>query len=167
MRKLISAWPQSMPLLAAAASALALGGAYTSQYGFGLEPCPLCLYQRWPYFLVIALGLGSLAAPQGARPWLIGLAALAFLGGAGVAAYHVGVEQQWWQGSVECTGGPPAATVEELRAQLLGRKPARCDEVAFAFLGLSMAGWNMLYSLGLAALSLLALRRARQGEGGP
>lgn len=85
------------------------------------------------------------------------LAGLVFLAGAGIAAFHVGVEQHWWQGLASCGGNlPQARTVEELRAALLAQPVVRCDEVAWSLFGISMAGWNFLFSLGLAALSFAA-----------
>ena len=129
---------------------MALAGAFAAQYGFDLEPCVLCIYQRWPHAVVIALAALALAAPDGpARIGLLGLAGLALLLGAGVAGYHVGVEQHWWRGSQACTasiGG--AASLEELMAQIMAAPIVRCDEIAWSFLGVSMAGYNFLLSMG-------------------
>ena len=159
MGSLAKLWPGQAPALLLLASAGALIFAFVAQYGFGLEPCVLCLYQRWPYAGVILL-MGLAVAMPGLRPRLLLLAALVFAVGGGIGVYHVGVEQHWWAGTAECTGGGAAQTVEELRRQLLGRKPARCDEAAFVFLGLSMAGWNVVLSGALAGLSFSARNRA-------
>ena len=97
------------------------------------------------------------AAPAAAVA--VGLAGLAALAGAGLAGFHVGVEQQWWAGLAACGGGAPAETAAELRERLLNTLPARCDEAAWTFFGLSMAAWNGLLSLGLAGLAAGALRR--------
>lgn len=148
---------RAAPLLVALASAAILGSALASQYFGGLQPCELCIWQRWPYVATILLGLVAAALSGAARRVLLVLAGLVFLAGAAVAAFHVGVEQHWWQGLASCGGNlPRAQTVEELRAALLAQPVVRCDEIAWTFLGISMAGWNFLLSLGLAALSFAA-----------
>jgi disulfide bond formation protein DsbB len=131
------------------------------QYGFGLEPCRLCLWQRWPYVAALALGLLGAAAPGWAR-WAVGLAGLAFLTGAGIAGFHAGVEYGWWEGLPGCAGEglSGGVTMEDLQGALAGEdRVVPCDEPAFVFAGLSMAGWNFVLSLGLAAVSLAALAR--------
>ena len=144
------------------ASAAILGAALAFQYLGGLQPCVLCIWQRYPYAATMALAAGAAAlAASGNAPWargLLALCGLVFLAGAGVALFHVGVEQHWWAGTSACAGVVgEAATVEELKRQLLGRAVARCDAIPWSFLGLSMAGWNLLLSLGLAAISFLAV----------
>ena len=166
----MNAWIRHAPALIVAASAATLGAALVSQYFFGLLPCILCLWQRWPYVATIALG--ALAMPLWRRggdvgPWLMALAGFAFLIGGGIAVFHVGVEQHWWQGTAECGGAPAARTLEELRAQLIGRPVVRCDEAQFRFLGLSMAGWNVLASSAFAAFSLAAAKRRLAAPAAP
>lgn len=149
-----------------ALAALTLGAVYVSEHGFGLEPCALCLYQRWPWWAALGLGAGLIAArgrPALGRA-LLGLTGLALLTGAGIAAYHMGVEYGWWPGPAACA--PPGAggpmELDALRAQVMGRERiVPCDEAAIRVLGLSMAGWNVLISLA-ATIPILgaALRRA-------
>jgi disulfide bond formation protein DsbB len=159
-------WAHLAPLAILAVSVITLGAALVSQYGFGLQPCELCLLQRWPYAATIVLGLlGAAVIRRGkAQAVLVLLAGLVFLIGAGIAFFHVGVEQHLWAGFAECSGPAGGNSVEALRQQLVGRPIVRCDEVAFRFLGMSMAGWNMLASLAYGILSLAAgrvlLRRA-------
>ncbi len=158
MGSLVDFWPRQAPALLLLASAGALIFVFVAQYAFGLEPCVLCLYQRWPYAAAILLMGAAVAARPLMRSRLLLLAALVFAVGGGIGVFHVGVEQRWWTGTEACQGGGPAESVEELRRQLLGRKPVRCDDVAFSFLGLSMAGWNVVLSGALAALSVAAAR---------
>ncbi len=143
---------QRAALGAAAGSAALLVAAFAFQHLGGLAPCPLCLVQRWPHAAGIALGLALLVLP-----WrgLALLAALALAAGAGVAGWHVGIEQGWWAGPASCAA-PDVSQVspEELLEQILAAPVVRCDEVAWSALGLSMAAWNGLASLGLAALWL-------------
>ena len=153
---------RSRPLAAAAMTIAILGGAailgaWFFQYGLGLKPCPLCLEQRYAYYLAIPLGaLVALAAARGAsRPLLvIGLVivALAALGNAGLGVYHAGVEWQWWAGPQDCSG-PLEDIGGNLRSRLESINVVRCDEAAWRFLGLSLAGYNALVSALLAAVA--------------
>src|SRR5258708_21125576 len=108
-----------LPLLVLAASSVALATAFAAQYWGGLQPCVLCLYQRWPYAVAIALALVALALGGAARGWTVGLAGVAFTVGAGIAMFHVGVEQGWWQGTSECGASFRVDSIESLPAQLM------------------------------------------------
>jgi disulfide bond formation protein DsbB len=141
---------QRAGLGAAAGSAALLLAAFAFQHLGGLAPCPLCIWQRWPHAVAVALGLGLLAYPGRA---FAALGALAMLAGTAIAAYHVGIEQGWWAGPATCVAPDVAGlTPEELLERILEAPVVRCDEVAWRFLGLSMAAWNGLASAGLAAL---------------
>jgi disulfide bond formation protein DsbB len=140
-----------------------LAAVFTAQYGFGLRPCELCLFQRVPYGVVIFLALLGLGLRLDAKRsgLLLGLCGLVFAVGGGIALYHTGVEQHWWAGPTSCTGGlGTVRSIEDLAAML--SKPIdipQCDKVAWSLLGISMAGYNVLASLGLAAFSVLSARR--------
>ena len=149
-----------LPLAMLLISAAALSGAYASQHLGGLQPCSLCLYQRWPWW--IAGGLAILALLFDGKRLifraLIAFSALTILVGTGIAVYHVGVEERWWMGPTACSSVAAAPqTLEELRAQVLGAPVVRCDDIAWSLFGISMAGYNALISLatGLTALALL------------
>jgi disulfide bond formation protein DsbB len=152
-----------------------LGTALASQYLGGLKPCVLCLWQRYPYAVVIGLagtGVGLSRVPGMSRTLLAalaGLIALAMATDAGIAAFHVGVEQHWWQGTAGCTGETGAAqTAADLARQLKATPVTRCDEVAWSFLGVSMAGYNFLAASTLALFAAAAARRmwrAAKGDG--
>jgi disulfide bond formation protein DsbB len=144
--------PSRACLLLALVSAALLLSALGLQYLGGLPPCHLCILQRWPYVVLIALGL--IGSRWYSRP-LLGVATLVLLGGAGLAAYHVGIEQGWWALPDSCIAGGTAATVEDLR-RLLAEAPPACDQVSFAFVGLTLAGWNFVLSLLLAGFTLAA-----------
>ena len=135
-----------------------LGTAYTAQFGFDLEPCVLCLYQRVPFAIAIGLGLIGLWQPQ----WLgavFTLAVVAFAINGGIAFYHVGVEQHWWASAVGCGGTlPTQISTADLFASLDSKPPKPCDAVDWTMFGVSMAGWNILFSNGLALASLYVLR---------
>jgi disulfide bond formation protein DsbB len=151
--------PSRASLLLALASAAILLAALALQYLGGLPPCPLCIWQRWPYVAVIALGLiGWRWRPRA----MLGVAALVLLGGAGIAAYHVGIEQGWWALPAGCVAGGTAQSVEELK-RMLAEAPPACDQVGFTFLGLSLAGWNLVASLAMAAAATAAVIGLRRG----
>ncbi len=147
--------PRRIPALLLFLSAAPLAGALISQYAFGLLPCVLCIYQRVPYAVIIGLALLGFAFARTSRcvgP-LVLLSMLAFLTDAGIAFFHVGVEQGWWHGTEACGGSDVvASSIEELRRQIMEAPAVRCDEPAFVFLGLSMAAWNMLYALAVAGV---------------
>ncbi|MBS27825.1 MAG: disulfide bond formation protein B [Alphaproteobacteria bacterium] len=164
IRSRLLAQPRLWPALTLAASAAMLATAWGFQLIGGFEPCTLCIYQRWPYWIMIVLAaLGVLAARRmGVRGLVIfaGAGAIVFLGGAGVAGFHVGVEQGWWEGLSTCGGGldDPGMSIEELKHRLLSTKLVRCDDVTWSLFGISMAGYNFLISLALAGASLWAAR---------
>jgi disulfide bond formation protein DsbB len=151
---------RTAPLVILIASAAVVGGALLFQHVGGLPPCELCLYERWPYYAMIVLSALALAAGRpGVNAWVTGIAALVFLAGAGLAFYHVGVEQHWFAGPTACTGASgTGASIEDFRKQLMAQQPVRCDEPQWVLLGVSLAGWNLLASLALVVFCLLALR---------
>ena len=146
-----------------AAGLLVLGAALLSQYWGGLYPCELCLLERWPWRAAIAISaVAWLAGERLARPVPPILLATVFAVSAVIAFYHVGVEQHWFAGPSACTAsGTEAGSVDALRAQLLGRQPVMCDEVQWSLFGISLAGWNLLASLALAAFCVAAARGRR------
>jgi disulfide bond formation protein DsbB len=153
-------------LTVAAVAAATLAGAWYFQLVLDLVPCPLCLEQRYAYYLAIPLGaLVALAAAKGAprAVLLAGLAILAAaaLGNAGLGTYHAGVEWGLWQGPTECTGpiGNFGSAADMLR-RLDTVKVVRCDEVQWRFLGLSLAGYNVLISLLMAAVAVWGVARS-------
>ena len=152
--------PSRTCLLLTLASGAILLAALGLQYLGALPPCRLCIWQRWPYVALIALGLiGWRRRPRA----MLGLATLVLFGGAGLAAYHVGIEQGWWALPAGCVAGGSAQTVEDLR-RLLAEAPPACDQVGFSFLGLTLAGWNLLASLLLAAFTFATALGAGRRE---
>ena len=154
------------PWFAFAASAAMLGVAHAFETFGHLAPCHLCLIQReayWAAMAVAAIGIALQFSPWRARTTRIASAALAlvFLYGAAYAIYHAGAEWKFWPGPQSCSGGATAVSGTDLLNRLkgLGPRAPACDEAAWVFLGLSMAGWNALASLGLWALSVLAALR--------
>ena len=155
--------PRLVPALIATASLVALGTALLAQYVGGLAPCVLCIYQRYAYLGALAAGLIGIAVGgrPAARRLAIVAAGAAFLAGAGLALFHVGVEQLWWRGTAGCTAPAidPNASIAELRKQLLATRFVACDQIPWSLFGISIAGYNLLASLAFAAASLWAAVR--------
>jgi disulfide bond formation protein DsbB len=151
----------ALSILLIAAAAI-VGIALLSQFWGGLEPCELCLLERWPYYaaIVIALIALILPSPSLARAALL-LLALLFLASAGLGFYHAGIEYRWFAGPSSCTSTQGAAqTFEQLKAQLMNQKVVMCDQVQWSIFGVSLAGFNCLVSLVLATFAFGAWRRA-------
>lgn len=160
-----SATPRAVVSLLLMASAAIVGGALLFQYVGGLEPCELCLYQRWPYYAaIVATGVALLSGGDRAMGAVIALCALLFAVSTVLAFYHVGVEHHWFAGPSACTGSiTGASSVEALKAQLLARQPVNCDEPAWRLFGISLAGWNLVASVLIAAFCLSTIvRRGRR-----
>ncbi|WP_239451480.1 disulfide bond formation protein B [Elioraea rosea] len=158
----MAAWRIAAAGALAAAAALAV--ALASEHWGGLAPCELCLWQRWPYWAAIAAGVLALVMPRAAVPLALLVIAL-FLGNATLAAFHAGVEWGFWPSPLPgCGAGSSggAATVEELMARLQAAPIVRCDQPAIVVAGLSMAGWNAVFALAVAAFLIISLRRSRR-----
>ena len=145
-------------------AAATLAGAWFIQLVLDIRPCPLCLEQRYAYYLMIPLGalIAIAAAREAPRVMLlagIAILALAAFGNAWLGTYHAGVEWHLWQGPTDCTGpvgnlGSAGSLLERLDTV----KVVRCDEVQLRIAGLSLAGWNVVGSAVLTAYAALAAR---------
>jgi disulfide bond formation protein DsbB len=155
-------------LAIAAVAAATLAGAWFFQLVLDIRPCPLCLEQRYAYYLAVPLGLlvAFAASRRAPRPALLaGFAVLllAALANAWLGGYHAGVEWQFWQGPTDCSG--PVADLGSagtLLQRLDTEKVVRCDEVQWRFLGLSLAGYNVLISLAMAAMAVWGIVAAKR-----
>ena len=176
MNGMLATWGETIRHrpIAAAAVVIAVGGAATIlgawffQFVIGLKPCPLCLEQRYAYYFAIPLAaLVLLGVAVGASRKVV-LAALfviaaGMLWNAGLASYHAGIEWKWWPGPLDCSG--PLASLgsaSDLLGSLEKINVVRCDEAAWRFLGLSLAGYNVLISLALAAVAAWGVMAGRR-----
>ncbi|WP_375255198.1 disulfide bond formation protein B [Yoonia sp.] len=141
--------------VSAGGSAALLAGAYLFQ-ALGYPPCAICLWQRWPHFAAIVIGV--LAWKLGGRV-LPALGALAAATTAGIGVYHTGVERDFWEGPSTCTGG---GSLDGLSgADLLtitGPNIVLCDQVTWELFSLSMASWNAGASAVLVIGWIMAIR---------
>ena len=155
---------RTRPIVAAAmvvavGGALTILGAWFFQYGLGFKPCPLCLEQRYPYYFAIPLAvLIIMGESVGSSRKVLIAALLAIAAGmlwnAALGGYHAGIEWKLWAGPRDCSGsienfGPAGSLIDQLETMSV----VRCDEAAWRFLGLSLAGYNVLISLALAAVA--------------
>lgn len=137
-------------------SALMLG-ALGSQYVGGLHPCEMCYWQRWPHDAAIVLALFAFGTRVNkASHVLVALAALAIMVSGGIGVFHAGVEYGWWPGITTCSTTAAGVSLEDImRAPVV-----RCDVPQWTLLGISLAGYNAIISLGAGAVILGLLRRA-------
>jgi disulfide bond formation protein DsbB len=146
-------------------SILSLASAYTAQYGFDLKPCQFCLWERYPYWLMILLAVAALIIKRLSKLLLL-MGLLVFIVSAGITSYHVAIEHKWVPIPESCQSKivlDDTPTYEELREQLMAQEHVtRCDIVPFRFLGLSIAEWNLVLNLGLIAYIILTFRRIRR-----
>jgi disulfide bond formation protein DsbB len=141
-----------------------LAGAFGSQYFGGLVPCEMCWWQREAHMVAVVIaGLSFTAPAPSARSRTLVLLAAASIALSGViGVYHAGVEAKIFQGFTQCTALPKAASTADLLKEIAHAPLVRCDEVQWRFLGISMAGWNAILSLGGAAVILVLALKARR-----
>lgn len=151
-------------LVALLLPAALLAGAFGSQYLGGLYPCEMCWWQREAHMVAVVMAGLAFTAPLGSSRsrLLVLLAAFAIAISGIIGVYHAGVEAGVFEGFTQCTALPKAASTAELLKQITHAPLIRCDEVQFRFLGISMAGWNAIFSLGGAALILGLTLRSRR-----
>ncbi|WP_299075520.1 disulfide bond formation protein B [uncultured Ruegeria sp.] len=144
-------------VLAAGGSAALLLAAWSFQYFGGMAPCKMCIWQRYPHGVAIAVGLVAIALPNLRILPLFGAVAATITAGIGV--YHAGVERGLWEGPSSCTSGDIGGlSSQELMEQIMSAPLVRCDDIPWEMLGLSMAGWNALISAGLVLVWIVAWR---------
>jgi disulfide bond formation protein DsbB len=137
-----------------------LAGAYVSEYGFGLYPCEMCWWQRYAHFAALALALAAWLAP--AARVLLWLSALGIAVSAVIGLFHAGVEYGWWEGLTACS--TTALSGDPLDA-ILNTPVVRCDVAQWSLMGVSLAGWNFLFSgAGALAIAMLLRRAGRKGS---
>lgn len=157
----IAAW------LALLVPAFMLGGALISQYVFGLYPCEMCYWQRWPHWAALVLGGVAVLSVRRVQGLAVAMAALAAIGIAVsglIGGFHAGVEYGWWEGLTACaTTLPAGATTDDVLNSIMATPLVRCDTAPWSLGGISLAGYNFLLSLTGATAIYLLLRRRKPG----
>lgn len=140
-----------------------MAGALGSQLVGGLIPCEMCHWQRWPHYAAIVLALLAFVVPAaGMQRVLVALAALAILTSGAIGVFHAGVEYHWWPGITACAVAPGGGgSAADMLARVLNAPVVACDVPQWALMGISLAGYNALFSLG-GALTILALLLRRK-----
>jgi len=144
-----------------------LAGALISQYVFGLHPCEMCYWQRWPQWVALALAAlaWSISRPaMGVAKFLTLLAALAIFISGAIGAFHAGVEYGWWKGVTDCASSVQGETTAEIMDNIMNAPLVRCDKAQWTLWGISLAGFNFLLSCGGAIVILVLLRNRASGN---
>lgn len=137
-----------------------LAGAYISEYIFGLYPCEMCWWQRWPHFAALALAVIAFAVKNpGMQRMFTALAALAILTSGLIGGFHAGVEYGWWQGITSCAADLSAQG--DILESILNAPLTRCDVAPWTLFGISLAGYNFLLSCGGAIAILIGIWRSK------
>jgi disulfide bond formation protein DsbB len=145
--------------LALATPLVLLGGAYVAQYGFGLPPCEMCWWQRYAHFAALVLAAAAVIRPPGRAATALAAVAIAVSGVIG--GFHAGVEYGWWKGLTACTATAAADGGDPLEA-ILAAPLIRCDVAPWDLFGISLAGWNFLLSVAVAAAIAALLAKGRR-----
>jgi disulfide bond formation protein DsbB len=158
----------SAALVVAGLGTATILGAYFFQYVLGYLPCPLCFEQRVPYYIAIPLALAIALAAARSAPRGVVIGGLAFLAlimavSTCLGTYHAGVEWKWWPGPADCSGPLSGmGSAGDLLQRLQSQTVVRCDDAAWRFLGISLAGYNALISLALVVVTVWGLIKERE-----
>ena len=152
-----SLYEQTARWLALGVPLALLTGAYISQYVFGLYPCEMCWWQRYPHFAAVVLAVLAFILPF--RRALVILAAVAIAVSGAIGAFHAGVEYGWWEGLTACSLPAAAGAGNDPLAAILDAPLVRCDVAPWKLFGISLAGWNFLFSLASALAIAILLNR--------
>lgn len=138
-----------------------LGGALISQHGFGLHPCEMCYWQRWPHEVAIGAAiLGLLLGRRSVGTSLAVVAAIAIIASGAIGAFHAGVEYGWWEGLTTCSTTASGGNVLD---SIMNAPLIRCDQAQWTLAGISLAGFNAIFSILGGGLVLWLLGRKQGG----
>ncbi|MFC3050480.1 disulfide bond formation protein B [Kordiimonas pumila] len=148
-------------LFAGLIAALVLGAAFTFQL-FGYPPCELCWWQRYPYMAIMGVSIVGTAVRALPRRVLLVVLALLFLTDAGIAGFHAGVEQRWWEGLSTCSGYVDITdNIDDALKSIMNAPLVRCDDVAWSLFGISMAGYNLFIAAFMAFFCIFRLKAVK------
>jgi len=149
--------------LALAGPAALLAGALGSQYLGGLFPCEMCHWQRWPHYAAVVVALAALAAGRRpvARPLVI-LAAVMILASGAIGLFHAGVEYGWWKGLTRCSALAAGGSSADMLREIMATPMIRCDAAQWTLFGVSLAGFNAIFSAAIGSAVLLLARKPRR-----
>ncbi|MCJ8156833.1 disulfide bond formation protein B [Sphingomonas sp. LaA6.9] len=149
--------------LALLTPAALLGGALGSQYLGGLHPCEMCYWQRWPHWAALALALLAIALRKSAAGFLLlALAGLAIFVSGAIGVFHAGVEYGWWEGLTSCSTTLSGGSTEDILNSIMATPVVRCDQAQWTLGGISLAGFNAIFSIGAAIAIWMLMAKARK-----
>ncbi|MFN2260010.1 MAG: disulfide bond formation protein B [Parasphingopyxis sp.] len=141
-------------LIAQATPIVMLAGALVSQYLGGLYPCEMCHWQRWPHYAAVPVALLAILIRDGAiGRGLLLLAGLLIMASGAIGVFHAGVEYGWWEG---ITGCAMTANSGDFFQDIMATPVIACDRPQWTLAGISLAGFNAIFSF-LAAITILWL----------
>ncbi len=140
-----------------------LGGALASQYIGGLFPCEMCMWQRWPHAAAILLALAAYGTrgQPGISRLLVTLATIAIAVSGAIGVFHAGVEYHWWDGITACSVPASGTSAKDMLDAIMAAPLTRCDVAPWSLFGISLAGFNAIFSLGAATLIVITLLRGK------
>jgi disulfide bond formation protein DsbB len=144
-------------IAALAVPAALMAGALGSEYIGGLYPCEMCHWQRWPHEAAIGFAILAFFLKPPARTFLVVLAAIAILISGAIGVFHAGVEYGWWEGLTACTNTAASGSL----ADIMKAPMIRCDVPQWTMWGISLAGFNALFSIAGGVAILAMLRSAK------
>jgi disulfide bond formation protein DsbB len=157
---------RTIALVSAVAAGAALGIAWAAQTWGELAPCELCLWERWPYRVIVLLGLIATVLPRGAARTVLWIVVLVALGDAALATVHVGVEQHYWPSPLPECAAPrfSSGSLADMLKSMPSRPAKPCDSPSFLIPGvpLSMAAMDLLYAAAFALVLAGVLVRGRR-----
>lgn len=124
-------------------------------YYLDFDPCVLCVYQRIPYVIILFASLATFFVDPKHRLNILLLISVAVIGGVGVAIYHTGVEQAWWNPTTRCVPHiilQENTTYDDFMKQVNAAPIGDCSKPAFRILGFSLAEMNVIINLLLLAI---------------
>jgi disulfide bond formation protein DsbB len=128
-------------------SLASLSFAYIAQYGYGVNPCPMCYYERYIYWFIAVIGCIGYTFPHFSK-LMMKFIGITLVVGVGVGVYHLGIENHWWPAPAVCTGVPLADSPEQFLANLKQQAPARCTEIGWRIFNISATIWNLVWFVG-------------------
>ena len=132
-----------------------LASAISFEFFFDLAPCKLCIWQRWPHVIIIAITILGLSILN--KTWILLLISLSAIVTGIIGFYHTGIEQGWWSGPLGCSNQFESETdISTLTTLLLETPVVKCDEIVWSLFNISMAGWNSLVSFFIAIFSFFS-----------
>jgi disulfide bond formation protein DsbB len=137
-----------------------IAGALGSQYIGHLFPCEMCHWQRWPHYAAIVLALSAFVLPEKLGRIAVALAVAAILTSGAIGVFHAGVEYHWWKGLTRCSAPITGGSTADIMAQIMATPAIQCDVAQWTLFGISLAGFNAIFSI-LGGLGIILLWRRR------